>query len=193
RWWKTTPGILAVTIGLIAIAVTLVVGLRQSSIPDDDTIKSEVSRQGKLGDELSTAQWIFQIWKITKTHEYVQRNYQEKRIIRPKGNNDILIVIDARLKNRLRNTQSPILTERRPGNTSLIENEGRSYPPLDYDARQKVDKIQSYSAAPVLPDAFVDFALVFSVPRGTKPKMLIFTVMNYDSLGRGTDVRVSLG
>lgn len=122
-----------------------------------------------------------------------ERYYQAKRIIRSQGAGEILIVIDARLKNRLDETQSPVLTEREPGNTGLIDDEGHSYQPLDYDARQAKDKIMSYEGAPLLPSAVVDFALVFSVPKGTKPKRLIFTLNDYNNVPyKGTDVQVSL-
>jgi hypothetical protein len=150
------------------------------------------SRQGKMGDELSTHQWIFQVRNIRETDEYAERYYQEHRLIRPQGKNDTLIVLDARLKNCLRRTQSPVLTERRPGKTGLIDDAGYSYQPVDYDARQLQDKIQSYEGAPLLSGAVADFALVFSVPRGTKPKLLVFTLSAYDNLFTGTDVQVSL-
>jgi hypothetical protein len=42
-----------------------------------------------------------------------------------------------------------------------------------------------------MPDALVDFALVFSVPKGTKPKTLIFTASTYLDSG-ATDVEVPL-
>lgn len=152
--------------------------------------RAEDSRQGKLGEEVATAQWIFQVRNITQTDEYTEQYYQEGRVIRPTGKKDTLIVIEARLKNRLEKTQSPVLTERKPGNTGLIDEEGRSYQPLDFDARQLQDKIRSYEAAPILPGAVADFALVFSVPKGTKPKTLNFTCSTY--LGAETDVQVSL-
>ena len=58
---------------------------------------------------------------------------QKKRIIRPKGPNDILIIIDARLKNLLQETQSPLLTEREPGNTGLIVRRKRQSNPGGQD------------------------------------------------------------
>lgn len=164
--------------------------IKRDQLPEEPR-RAEYSRQGKLGDELATAQWIFQVRNITQTDEYAERYYQEGRVIRPEGKNDTLIVIEARLKNRLDKTQSPILTERVPGNTGLIDEEGRSYQPVDFDARQLSDKIMSYEAAPVLPGAVVDFSLVFSVPKGAKPKTLNFTCSTY-LMDKGTDVQVSL-
>jgi hypothetical protein len=78
------------------------------------------------------------------------------------------------------------------GNTDLLDDASHSYQPLEYDARQLRDKIQSFEAAPVLPGASADFALVFSVPRGTRPESLLFTLKHYDNLSGGTDVRILL-
>jgi len=55
-----------------------------------------------------------------------------------------------------------------------------------------MDKIGSFEAAPLLPGTGVDFALIFSVPRGTKPELLIFTLQSYDDFSAATDVHVSL-
>lgn len=68
--------------------------------------------------------------------EYVERYYQEQNVLHPQGGNDILVVIDARLTNRLQKTTSPVLTERQSGNTGIIDDAGHSYQPIDYDARQ---------------------------------------------------------
>jgi hypothetical protein len=160
--------------------------------PGDDASNPTGTRRGNVGDELSTAQWGFQVRKVSMTDEYVERYYQAVRVIRPQGKNDILLVIDARLTNRLQKTQSPVLTEREPGNTGLSDSEGHSYQPLDYDARQAMDKVQSYEGAPLLPGAVADFALVFSVPKGTQPKTLVMTLTDYSALMEGTDVTVQL-
>lgn len=220
-WWHTAPGILTAIAGIITAMAGLIVALHQAglfgggdtqpkaeaireptvSVPklpegslpkkDEAVVAPSATSRSELGDEVSTAQWIFKVRNITETDEYAERYYQEARIIRPQGKNDTLIVIDARLKNRLRKAQSPVLTEREPGNTGLIDYEGRSYQPLDYDARQASDKIMSYAGASILPDAVADFALVFSVPKGTKPRTLIFTASTY--LDNGTkDVAISL-
>ncbi len=55
-------------------------------------------------------------------------------------------------------------------------------------------EIRSMSArgAALLPGAVTDFALVFSVPKGTRPKSLVFTIREYLE-PKGTDLQVSLG
>jgi hypothetical protein len=202
QFWQSLPGILTGTAALVGAVVTLISALRgcktneirptpTPTVVAAPSIAQPVNpREGKIGDELSTAEWTFQVLKIHETDEYVERYYEEK-IIRPRGKNDSLVIVDARLKNPLHQTQSPVLTERESGNTGLIDDTGHSYQPIDYDARQWKDKWVSGEAAAVLPDAIADFALVFSVPRGTKPKSLVFTLKTYPS-NVGTDVKVWL-
>jgi hypothetical protein len=177
RWlsfWQTLPGLVTAAAALITAVVGAIVGLHQAGIfPKVDepptsgrtsdnphaatpslTSTARSSRHGKLGDELSTSQWIFQVRDVSETDEYAERYYQAGRLIRPQGVNDILIVIDARLKNPLQTTQTPVLTERDPQNTGLVDDADHSYQPVDYDARQSQDKIMSAAAAP------------FALPRG---------------------------
>ena len=189
-FWQTIPGLITACATLITAVVGGIVALRQVITIDSGkptpttTIASKPyptaqsvtpmprgrnSREGKLGDEVSTHEWIFRVSNVQETNEYAERYYQAQRVIRPQGENDVLIIVDARIKNPLQHTQSPVLTERYPGNTGLIDDMEHSYQPLDYDARQLDDKIGSYEGAPVLPGSSADFALVFSVPKGTKP------------------------
>lgn len=152
--------------------------------------------QGKIGDELFTGEWRFQVVSVEEAGtEYVERYYQQKRTIKPQGPDQTLLVINCRLKNGTNKTRNPLLTERILGNTALADTEEHSYPPLDVDARQESDKTQSYAGAAVLPGAAVDFALVFSVPKETAPKALVFSVMVYpDDVGKDKfkNVRVLL-
>ncbi len=120
--------------------------------------------------------WVlFQAVRVSEADVYAERYYQERRIIHPQGAGDTLVIIDARLKNLLEKARSPYLTERQPGNTGLIDNQGRLYPPEDYDARQEKAWKYTYAAA-ILSGAVADFALVFSVPKGTRATTLVFTV-----------------
>jgi hypothetical protein len=208
-FWQTLPGMLTGCAALITALVGGIATLRQTGCIKDGgqstptptisarpyitaqpTLTPNSSREGKLGDELSTHDWTFQARNVQETDEYAERYYQKQRVIRPQGKNDILIIVDARLRNPLQNAQSPVLTERDSGNTGLVDDAEHSYQPLDYDARQSIDKIMSYAGAAVLPGQIADFALVFSVPRGTKPKRMVFTLKSYPS-NAGTDVKVS--
>jgi hypothetical protein len=163
-------------------------------VKEGGTYQIDGVTQGKVGDELFTGKWKFQVIGFEDIGtEYTEKYYQSGRKITPQGKNDTLLVIHCKIKNGLKKTQSPILTERIPGNTALADENGQSYQPLDYDARQAEDKTQSYEGASLLPGAGMEFNLIFSVPKDTKPKSLIFTLMAYpDDVGskKLTDVRV---
>ena len=153
--------------------------------------------QGKIGDELFTGQWRFQVVSVEDAgKQYKERYYQMLRTIKPQGGGETLIVVNCRLKNGTKRTRTPLVTERVPGNTALADDQGHSYAPLDYDAAQgEGDKIMSFAGRDLLPGAAMDFALVFSVPKGTVPKALVYSVQVYpDDVGKQqhTDLRVSL-
>jgi hypothetical protein len=152
--------------------------------------------QGKIGQELFTGKFRFQVVSVEEAGDrYAERYYQAQRTIRPGGAKEKLLVLNCRLKNGTTKTVSPVLTEREPGNTALADTEEHSYAPLDYDARQEINKTQSYAAAALLPGAATEFALVFSVPQGITPKALVFSIMMYpDDIGKNkfTNVRVVL-
>jgi len=154
----------------------------------------EGAYQGKIGDDLFTGKWRFKVLGVKQVDEYQERFCQDKRTIRPKGPGETLIVVNCRIANGLKQTQTPVLTERMSGNTALADTQGQSYTPLDYDARQASNKWQDYAAASLLPGAGMDLALVFSVPVGKTPKSLVFTALTYpnDVGGKGTDLRIEL-
>jgi hypothetical protein len=178
--------------GLLAAVIGISYWVYSGRRAGEAEITPTGTRLGRAGDESLTVGWSFRVLNIAEADVYAERHYQEKKTIRPQGPGDVLIIIDARLKNVLEVTQSPVLTERQPGNTGLIDDQGHSYQPLDYDARQERDKTMSYAGAALLPGAVADFALVFSVPKGTRPKSLVFTIKEY-SEPKGTNLQVSLG
>lgn len=136
-------------------------------------------RSGKLNDWLFTGQWRFRVTGVREAATYTEQYYQLKRTLEPQGPGETLLIVDCQLKNGIQKTQSPVLTERMPRNTGLADADGHSYAPLDYDAEQAINKTQSYEGKPLLPGALADFALVFSVPKGTKPAALVFTAFRY--------------
>jgi hypothetical protein len=159
------------------------------------TYQVEGVKQGKIGDELFTGKWKFQVLSFEQIEgEYKEKYYQAGRTIKPQGANDVLLLVHCRIKNGLKKTQTPVLTERIPGNTALADDNSQSYAPVDYDARQESDKTQSYAAASLVPGAGMDFTLIFSVPKGTKAKALIFSLLTYpNDVGKKetVDVRIN--
>lgn len=151
-------------------------------------------RQGKIGDQLSSGAWGFQVTGVREESEYLERFSQEKRQVAPKSDDEKLIVVDAILRNNVQRTQTPVLTERYCDNTALTDDQGQSYPPIDIDARQESNKIGSYASVPMLPAAQMKIALVFSVPKETVVKALVFSCLAYpDNIGKkGVDLRVAL-
>ena len=150
--------------------------------------------QGKIGQEIFSGKWRFLVLSVEKAGDWKEKCYQEGRTIKPdKG--DELVIVHCVLKNGLKNkSQTPTLTERMCGNTALADDKGNSYPPTDFDARQESDKIQSYASISLLPGARIEFAILFTVPKGTHPKSLVFSEAAYpdDLPYKWTDVRVDL-
>lgn len=179
---------LVLLIGVIAISYWIYSGRRTKEVD----VPSIGTHQGKVGAELRGIRWSFQVVDISEANAYAERYYQANKIIQPQGTEDVLLIVNARLKNLTQKTESPVLTERLPGNTGLIDSQGHSYQPLDYDARQESDKVMSYAGAALLPGAVADFALVFSVPKGTRPRSLVCTIKAYAD-SKGEDFQVSLG
>ncbi len=151
-------------------------------------------KQGKIGDELFTGKWRIQVTGVQQLQEYTEQYCQDQRKLLPSAPNEVLVVVNCRIKNGLKEAKSPILSEKMPGNTLLADDLGGSYPPVDYDAAQLSGKLADYAAKRLLPGAGADFALVFSVPAEIKPKSLVFSVITYpdDVGGKGTDVRIEL-
>lgn len=220
-WWYSLPGMLTALAALITAITGLLVasnqmGLLSQRIGPSQVAKTEKTDRIKPEQEknvagnsaeiveekghnnsssavrkLKTGSWTFEILNTYFTDEYIEKYYQEARTILPQGRNDKLFVIEARLTNHLSKRQSLKLTERYAGNTGIIDKYNRTYAPYDFDARQARDKIQSYESAPFLPGGAADFALVFSVPKNTIPKTLLFTIQTY--LGQYTrDISVDL-
>ncbi len=156
--------------------------------PDEQPSTEKPSRTGE------TARWQLQVTDIRYADEYAEKYYQEKRIIEPKNKGDRLILLSCRLTNKLEKTQVPVLSERLPGATVLSMGSSGAFPPLDYDARQAINKIQGYDAASVMPGGSLDFVLVFSVPADAKPDVLLFNFLNYpdDVGGEGKSVKIPL-
>jgi hypothetical protein len=150
--------------------------------------------QGEIGDVMFTGKWRFTVTGLTTADSYDEQYCQDRKKLAPNNATDTLVIVDCRLKNARTQTESPLLTERMPGNTAIADSGDQSYPLIDVDARQDLGKAASYGAAKMLPGSSVDFALVFSMPKNVTASALVFTIGTYpdDVGGKGTDVRVAL-
>ena len=157
----------------------------------------------KLGEELFTGQWRFKVINVQTVNEYTTRFGKDKQTISSDTGGDTLVVVDCRIKNGTKQKQELVLSTGSYGgaNTALADDQEHSYAPINWhgNAFGGYDAHMDDSApngAYVLPGAAIDFALVFSVPPGTKPKNLVFSILKYgdrsDAATKGTDVRILL-
>ncbi|HEX5324573.1 MAG TPA: hypothetical protein VFW40_12360 [Capsulimonadaceae bacterium] len=148
--------------------------------------------RGKIGDTMFTGQFRFMVNGVQTLDSYTERYDQDRRDLAPKGPGDTLVVIDCRIKNGTNTKQEIVLSPTDWGeNTALTDDQEHSYAPIDVDGHYDEG---APNGAWILPGAAIDFALVFSVPKGTNVKDLVFTIVKYSERGghKGTDVRVSL-
>jgi len=147
---------------------------------------------GKIGDTIFTGQFRFMVKGVRTVDSYTEQYSQDRNQISPKGPGDTLMVVDCRLKNGTTSKQEVVLSNSDWGeNTALTDDQEHSYAPVDVDGHY--DEGAPHGAW-ILPGAAYDFAVVFSVPKGTNPKDLVYTIVKYSERGnnKGTDVRVSL-
>ena len=144
---------------------------------------------GKLGSVVQTPKYSFAVLNLQTTGEYKSRFLKTPATFTADTPQDVLIIVNCRLKNTLPTAQRPVLLAGQSGNTALADNRGRSYKPKSYGSRIAGD----YSGSSMLPGSTDDFALVFSVPKVMVIKDLVFTVTDYFELGsKSPDVRISL-
>jgi hypothetical protein len=147
---------------------------------------------GKRGEELSTGKWGFKVLGVQETEEYLPRYLPNREVIRPAGVGDTLIAVQCRIRNLQKERQKISFDEgSSSGNTSLMDDQEHSYTPYKFD----VHHVESPPSAQALPGSVVDFAVIFSVPKGTKAKELVYTLQKYDdryTSETGTDVRITL-
>lgn len=155
---------------------------------------------GKVGDVLFDGKWRFQLIGVETPESYTMKTDAElydfaghtsfdrpTRLVRPsKGRT--LVVMQCRVSNGVneKRTLWTAVSDTRI-NTALADMDGSSHPPVGYDFEG--GPIQSKWLAP---GAALNFALLFSVPEGTKMKDLIFTLKNNQTDDKPNNIRVSL-
>jgi hypothetical protein len=139
---------------------------------------------GNVGDWFFNGLWRFRVSKVEHVDAYQFQYSTSTESDKPSGANDELVVCYCTIKNGHAKTEEPILTVHglASQNTALTDDQGQSYEPVDFDDR----------SGSLVPGGAKNFAVVFSVPKGTKLKDLIFTLYGYASSDKASNVRVSL-
>lgn len=160
--------------------------------PDADTSRTAAGganevrgATGKVGDWFFNGYWRFRVSRVEHTDAYKFQYDASGGSDKPSGANDELVVVYCTMKNGQKNSDEPILTVHGLASqqTALTDDQGQSYPPVDFDVR----------SGALVSGGAKNFAIVFSVPKGTNLKDLIFTVYSYGASSKATNVRVSLG
>ena len=146
--------------------------------------------RGKIGQMLFTGKWRFSVLSVNRTAAYDSKFLEEKQNYTPKSDAEELVIVQCRLKNGQKSSATAMLSPIHPHNIALTDDQGQSYSPTDFDKRGG-----STDEGPhMLPGSQTEFAVLFSVPKGTNLKDLVFSLQNAyeDTPDGGTDVRVAL-
>jgi hypothetical protein len=145
---------------------------------------------GKIGQVLFTGKWRFAVLSVDRAATYDSRFLADKQTFTPAGDSEELVIVRCRLKNGQKTAQKAMLSAVHPHNIALTDDQGQSYAPKDFDKRGG----DTDTGPSLLPGAQTEFAIIFSVPKGTALKDLVFSLQTaYDDYpDGGTDVRISL-
>ena len=156
--------------------------------------------QGKVGDVLFDGKWRFQVVSVQMPESYTMKTAGEPydssgltSFDRPNLNvkprvGYTLVVLQCRATNGVNEKRTLWTAISDPKiHTALADMDGSSHAPVAYDFEG--GPIQSKW---LVPGAALNFAVLFSVPKDTKVKDLIFTLKNNQGDEKGNDVRVSL-
>jgi hypothetical protein len=130
--------------------------------------------------------WQFQVTSVQQVAEYSPQYGSEKDLLTPKETGDVLVVIKCWIKNNTQAMQEVSFDRTSTGNTALTDDQEHGYVPLAYDSRDS-----GYSSDKVPSGSVHDFVVIFSVPKGTNLKDLVYTVGGSE-METSTDFRVSL-
>lgn len=146
--------------------------------------------QGKIGQVLFNGKWRFSVLSVDRAASYESQFLANKRAFAPSGDTEELVIVRCRMKNGQKDSQMAMLSPIHPHHTGLADNQGQSYAPMDYDKRGG----HTDEGPKLLPGAQTEFAILFSVPKATVLKDLVFSIQNaYEDFPEGgTDVRISL-
>ncbi|HEU4752829.1 MAG TPA: hypothetical protein VFU47_06945, partial [Armatimonadota bacterium] len=148
---------------------------------------------GKVGDDLFTGDWRFRVLDVKTTDLYTPRYREDRAPVRPRGAGDVLVVVSCQVKNGHNAKELLYFSNsvRVPDQATLTDSKAQSYEATYCDVHFDYYNYGAYA----LPGASIPFAVVFSVPRDTDVKDLVYRIFRYDDRGnpaRATTVRVGL-
>lgn len=146
---------------------------------------------GTLGQMLFVGKWRFEAVSVSRAASYDSQYLPNHQTFAPTGDSEELVIVQCLLKNAQKSAHKAVLSTIHPHNIALTDDQGQSYAPLAFDKH-----VESTDEGPsMLPGSQTTFATIFSVPKGTKLKDLVFSLQNAyeDYPDGGTDVRISLG
>ena len=145
--------------------------------------------RGKIGQVIFTGKWRFSVLSVDHAASYDSQFLSAKRTFTPSGNSEELVIVRCRMKNGQNVTKVAMLSPIHPHHTALTNNQEESFAPIDYDKRGG----HTDEGPTMLPGSQTEFAILFSVPKGSVLKDLVFSVENVEESPEGaTDVRISL-
>lgn len=151
--------------------------------------------RGKIGDTLFTGRWRFTPVSLEQMDSYTTKYDGERSKITPRNDGETLFVLNCRIKNGEKEVREMVFTQRTCGKTALADDQAHSYAPMAYDAHNETGP---YGGPKMLPGSAAEFAVIFSVPKGTQPKDILFTIISDRDLHEekpgklGTDLRISV-
>ncbi len=169
----------------------------QTEGPSDDTSGGAAGggtavkgTKGAIGQMVMTGKWSFEVVEVTRSASAESQYSPEHQTFMPSGPNEELVIIHCKLKNASKVALKPMLSVVHPHNIALADDQGQSHPLMAFDKR-----VANPDEGPnMLPGSLTDFNAIFSVPKDTKLKDLVFSLqVAYDDYpDGGVDVRISL-
>lgn len=153
---------------------------------------------GKIGEEIFTGQWRFTVLSLSRTQEAVPEYLADESWTRRKAGNGMeIVVVKCRIKNGTGKKDTIVLDKWEGNNTTLTDMDENAFEPTQHGYDAKFNE-HFPEGATFLPGGAINFNLRFEVPKGTKVKDLVFTVIRYDDRSNTktkspTDIRVHLG
>jgi len=149
-------------------------------------------RPGKIGEMMFTGRWRFTPVSLEQVDSYTEKYTGDGKTISPGNKNETLYVLNCRLKNAQKDTVDIICGTLHAGHTALTDDKEHGYPPLSYDVHNETG---AYGGPRLLPGSATEFAIIFSVPKGSNLQSVIVTLTSNVDVGLGgkgpMDLRIS--